>query len=293
MKARIKSTVVIGLVASLLGGYSVGVAHASDTPPPVVVTPPIWTPGMTDNSGQLVPPPLFNQDGTPFQNREQFAADIPQRTTNWFPGMRDSSGTEIPAPLYNLDGTPFVAGVSPPPQIPIYNGSDVAAGSQTLESVLSQTIEWYPGMRDRSGNEIPAPLFNPDGSAYVEGESPRPKIPVYADVPAPRAPSIPAEVTDRALIRKVNSEIKSTEVSLRKSSDAYVLAFDENISALDSSLYISAVNKRTKKSSRISISIDSLGQAVAITKLDLKKFNVFIKRGKSTLNKVKIGEPTL
>lgn len=293
MKARNKSTVVIGLVASLLGGYSAGVGHASDTPPPVVVTPPIWTPGMTDSSGQLVPPPLFNQDGTPFQNREQFAADIPQRTTNWFPGMRDSSGTEIPAPLYNLDGTPFVVGVSPPPQIPIYNGSDVATGSQTLESVLSQTIEWYPGMRDRSGNEIPAPLFNPDGSAYVEGESPRPKIPVYADVPAPRAPSIPAEVTDKALIRKVNSEIKSTDVSLRKSSEAYVLAFDESISALDSSLYISAVNKRTKKTSRIAISIDSLGQAVASTKLDLKKFNVFIKRGKSTLNKVKIGEPTL
>jgi hypothetical protein len=293
MKARIKSTVVIGLVASLLGVLSLGAVHAEDTPPPVVVTPPIWTPGMTDSSGQLVPPPLFNQDGTPFQNREQYAADIPQRTTNWFSGMRDSSGTEIPAPLYNLDGTPYVEGVSPPPQIPIYNGSDVAAGSQTLESVLSQTIEWYPGMRDRSGNEIPAPLFNPDGSAYVEGESPRPKIPVYADVPAPKTPSIPAELTDKALIRKVNAEIKSTDVSLRKASDAYVLDFDEDISALDSSLYISVVNKKTKKASRIPIAINSMGQPVAITKLDLKKYNVYLKRGKSTLNKVKIGEPTL
>jgi hypothetical protein len=293
MKARIKSTVVIGLVASLLGVHSLGAVHAEDTPPPVVVTPPIWTPGMTDSSGQLVPPPLFNQDGTPFQNREQYAADIPQRTTNWFPGMRDSSGTEIPAPLYNLDGTPFVVGVSPPPQIPIYTGSDVAEGSQTLESVLSQTIEWYPGMRDRNGNEIPAPLFNPDGSAYIEGESPRPKIPVYADVPAPRTPSIPAELTDKALIRKVNAEIKSTDVSLRKASDAYVLDFDEDISALDSSLYISVVNKKTKKASRIPIAIDSMGQPVAITKLDLKKYNVYLKRGKGTLNKVKIGEPTL
>jgi hypothetical protein len=293
MKFCVKSQVVIGLATVLFSVQCAGVAHAEDTPPPVVVTPPIWTPGMTDDSGQLVPPPLFNQDGTPFQNREQYAADIPQRTTNWFPGMRDSSGTEIPAPLYNLDGTPFVVGVSPPPQIPIYNGSDVAAGSQTLESVLSQTIEWYPGMRDRSGNEIPAPLFNPDGSAYVEGESPRPKIPVYADVPAPITPSIPAELTDKALIRKVNAEIKSTDVSLRKASDAYVLDFDEDISALDSSLYISVVNKKTKKASRIPIAIDSMGQPVAITKLDLRKYNVYLKRGKSTLNKVKIGEPTL
>jgi len=293
MKARAKSSVVIGIVASFFGVQSVGPADATDTPPPVVVTPPIWTPGMTDSSGQVVPPPLFNQDGTPFQNREQFVADIPQRTINWFPGMRDSSGTVIPPPLYNLDGTPYVEGVSPRPQIPIYSGTDVTSGSQTIDSVLSQTIEWYPGMRDRSGNVIPPPLFNSDGSAYVEGESPRPKIPVYADVPASIAPSIPAELTDKALIRKVNSEIKSTDVSLRKSSVAYVLAFDENISALDSSLYISAVNKKTKKSSRIAISIDSLGQAVAVTKLDLKKFNVFIKRGKSTLNKVMIGEPTL
>ena len=150
MKFRVKSQVVIGLAAVLFSVQSADVVHAEDTPPPVVMTPPIWTPGMTDNSGQLVPPPLFNQDGTPFQNREQFAADIPQRTINWFPGMRDSSGTVIPPPLYNLDGTPYVEGVSPRPQIPIYSGTDVAAGSQTLESVLSQTIDCYLGMQHES-----------------------------------------------------------------------------------------------------------------------------------------------
>ena len=69
------------------------------------------------------------------------------------------------------------------------------------------------------------------------------------------------------------------------------LNFEESISAVDSSLYLSAVNKKTKKATRIAISINSLGQAVAVTKVDLKKFNLFIKRGKSTLNKVKIGEP--
>lgn len=287
MKFGAKFLVIISLSGSLFSTQSIGVAYAEGTPP-VIVTPPIWTPGMTDNSGQLVPPPLFNQDGTPFQNRDQFTADIPQRTTNWFPGMRDGSGTEIPAPLYNLDGTRYVEGVSPRPQIPIYSGGDVASGSQTIESVLSQTIDWYPGMRDRNGVEIPAPLFNPDGSSYIEGESQRPKIPVYAEVSAPRAPSLPGPITDKALIRKVNSEIKSTDITLRKSSGAYTLAFDENISALDSSLYLSAVNKKTKKPLRIAISIDALGQAVAITKVDLKKYNVFIKRGNSNLKQVKM-----
>ena len=288
MSVRTKSLIVIGLSAALFGVQSFSIAHAEDNRPPIVVAPPIWTPGMTDNSGQLVPPPLFNQDGTPFQNREQYLADIPQRSTTWFPGMRDASGIEIPAPLYNLDGSTYVEGVSPRPQIPIYSGGDVSPGSQTIESLLSQTIDWYPGMRDRNGNEIPAPLFNPDGSAYVEGESPRPKIPVYAEVPAPRAPSLPAEITNRALIRKVNSEIKSTDVTLRRSNSSYTLSFEENISALDSSLYLAAVNKKTKKPLKISISIDSLGQPVALTKLDLKKYNVFIKRGNSTLKQIKI-----
>ena len=99
--------------------------------------------------------------------------------------------------------------------------------------------------------------------------------------------------SDQVLVKKVNTEIRSTDVTLRKASDAYVLAFDENISAVDSSLYLSAVNKRSKKATKIAISINSLGQAVAVTKVDLSKFNVFIKRGKSTLNKVKIGEPGL
>lgn len=290
MKQVNKLSVAIVLVAALFGTQSIGVAYAEEAPPAVVETPPIWTPGMTDNSGQLVPPPLFNQDGTPFQNREQFTADIPQRTTNWFPGMRDASGVEIPAPLYNLDGTPYIEGVSPPPQIPIYNGADVTAGSQTIESVLSQTIDWYPGMLDRSGNEIPPPLFNPDGTAYIEGQSPRPKIPVYADMPAPKPTLLSSQITDKSLIRKVNAEIKSADVTLQKINNSYVLAFDESISALDSSLYLSAVNKKSKRPLKILISVDALGQAVALTKVDLKRYKVFIKRGNKTLKEIKTQE---
>ena len=291
MRNQLRAMLAISLSATLLGTQVSSIAFAQDAPPPVVVVPPIWTPGMTDSSGQLVPPPLFNQDGSPFQNREQYTADIPQRSTSWFPGMRDGSGTEIPPPLYNVDGTPYVEGVSPRPQIPILSGGDVATGSQTIETVLAQTIDWYPGMLDRSGNEIPAPLFNQDGSAYIEGLSPRPKIPVYAEVAQPKMPIALAPISDQVLVKKVNTEIRSTDVTLRKASDAYVLAFEDNVSAVDSSLYLSAVNKRSKKATKIPISINSLGQAVAVTKVDLKKFNVFIKRGKSTLNKVKIGEP--
>ncbi len=263
-------------------------SYAEDSPQPEIDTPPIWTPGMTDSSGQLVPPPLFNQDGTPFQNREKFLEDIPQRTTPWYPGMRDANGIEIPAPLYNLDGTPYVEGVSQPPEIPIYNEGDVASVSLTLESLLSQTVDWYPGMLDRNGNEIPAPIFNPDGSACIEGESPRPKIPVYADVSAKTISSIPLELSDKGLIKKVNSQIKSTDISLRKEENLYILQFEKNISALDSSLYLSVIHKKSNRKLKLSISIDSLGQAVTFTKVNLKKYNVFINRGSSTLKQINL-----
>ena len=106
---------------------------------------------------------------------------------------------------------------------------------------------------------------------------------MYAEVPEPKMPMALAPISDQALVKKVNTQIRSTDVTLRKADGAYVSAFD-------SSLYLSAVNKRTKKATKIAISINSLGQVVAVTKVDLSKFNVFIKRGKSTLNKVKIGE---
>jgi hypothetical protein len=267
MKSLLKSAVTVSLSASLLGTHTSYVAFAEDVAPPVVLTPPIWTPGMTDDSGQLVPPPLFNQDGTPFQNREQYTTNIPQRTTNWFPGMRDSSGKEIPAPLYNPDGTPYVEGVSPRPEIPVYRSSDVAEGSQTIEKLLTQTIDWFPGMLDRNGNAIPAPLFNSDGSTYVEGESPRPKIPVYADVAAPKNPVVPPVLRDQALAKKVNTEIKSTDISLRKSSNEYVLEFEESISAIDSSLYLFAVNKKSKRRPKLQYQLILWGKPLRSQKL--------------------------
>lgn len=278
---------IVILTFSLLSTQILDGARAEDNSP-VEALPPIWTPGMTDDSGQLVPPPLFNRDGTPFENREQFTREIPQRTTTWFPGMRDGNGLEIPAPLYNLDGTIYVEGVSPRPQIPIYNGEDVAEGSQTLESVLSQTIDWYPGIQDRNGNEIPAPIFNPDGSPYIEGVSPRPKLPVYSESSITNAVFLQSELTEKSLIRKVNSEIKSSDVNIQKSNSTYLLTFSSDISALDSSLYLTAINKKTKKSMRIPLAIDYLGQAIAVTDVNLKKYRVFIKRGQKTLNEVNL-----
>ena len=95
------------------------------------------------------------------------------------------------------------------------------------------------------------------------------------------------------MIRKVNAEIKSADVTLQKINNSYVLAFDESISALDSSLYLSAVNKKSKRPLKILISVDALGQAVALTKVDLKRYKVFIKRGNKTLKEIKTQEPRI
>jgi len=195
----------------------------------------------------------------------------------WFPGMKDSSGTVIPPPLYNKDGTPYVEGVSPRPVIPSLS-----------EDLKNQSVEWFPGMQDAQGTEIPTPIFNPDGSLYIEGVSPRPRVPVYIESNLTLQFSKPEKITDKALVSKINSEIKSMDVELSKSNNAYILNFEQNISAIDSDLYLSAINKKTKKTSKILIKIDSIGQAVAPTKMDLSKYNVYLKRGKTTLKKVTI-----
>ena len=143
-------------------------------------------------------------------------------------------------------------------------------------------------MKDSSGTEIPPPLFNQDGTPYVEGVSPRPVIPPNADSDLVMQFSSPEKITDKTLVSKINSEIKSMDVELTKSNNAYILNFEQNISAIDSRLYLSAINKKTKKTSKILIKIDSTGQAVAPTKMDLSKYNVYLKRGKTTLKKVLI-----
>jgi hypothetical protein len=264
-------------------------AYATD---PIVVNPPVWTPGMTDHSGQFVPPPLFNNDGTVFQNRDQYIANMPQRTNEWFPGMHDSHGSEIPAPLYNQDGTPYVEGVSPRPQIPVYSGSDVAAGSQTTEELLKQRVSWFPGMRDPNGNVIPTPLFNPDGTPYIEGVSERPQIPIYANANLASVLTSPDVIVDKALINRINKQIKSTDIELNKTEGAYLLNFDNAVAGIDPTLYVAAENKKTKKIKKIEIKIDPTGQVVAPTSMDLSKYNVYLKRGKTTLKKLQVVDTT-
>ena len=202
----------------------------------------------------------------------------------WFPGMRDSSGTVIPPPLYNQDGTPYVEGVSPRPIIPSLS----RGGEDDLSNLEVQTVEWFPGMISPAGTVIPPPLYNQDGTLYVEGVSSRPRIPVYKGSSLERRLSEPGIITDKSILAKINTEIKSTDIELNKTTDAYMLNFEQNISALDSALYLSAINKKSKKTTKIEIKIDNNGQAVAPTKIDLSKYNVFLKRGKTTLKKISV-----
>lgn len=198
----------------------------------------------------------------------------------WYPGMISPAGTVIPPPLYNPDGTPYVEGVSPRPVIPTLSGS----GNQIDDA----TVEWFPGMKDPNGIEIPAPIFNLDGTLYVEGISPRPKIPVYAGSKIETTYGELSKITDKSLVAKINSELKSTDIELNRNKKAYVFNFEQNVSALDSGLYLSATNKKSKKTTKIEIKIDMNGQAVAPTKIDLSKYNVVLKRGKTTLKKISV-----
>jgi hypothetical protein len=195
-----------------------------------------------------------------------FADDLP-------PSLPRPEGIGI---IGTIDGNPIYG--------PIGGGSNSSSGN----SGSGNSITWFPGMRDSSGTVIPPPLYNQDGTLYVEGVSSRPRIPVYKGSSLERRLSEPGIITDKSILAKINTEIKSTDIELTKSADAYILNFEQNISALDSALYLSAINKKSKKTAKIEIKIDNNGQAVAPTKIDLSKYNVFLKRGKTTLKKISV-----
>jgi hypothetical protein len=202
----------------------------------------------------------------------------------WYPGMISPAGTVIPPPLYNQDGTPYVEGISPRPIIPSLSGSS----EENSTNLGNQTVEWFPGMISPAGTVIPPPLYNQDGTLYVEGVSSRPRIPIYKGSGLEIKLSEPGIISDKSVLAKINSEIKSTDIELSKAKNSYIFNFEQNVSAIDSALYLSAINKKSKKTTKIEIKIDSNGQAVAPTKIDLSKYNVFLKRGKTTLKKISV-----
>ena len=189
-----------------------------------------------------------------------------------------------------VDGNPIYGPIATPPSIPRPEGVGVIGmvDGNPIYGPTAGVGTWFPGMKDSSGTEIPPPLYNPDGTPYVEGVSPRPIIPTNTDGNLALQFSNPERITDKTLSAKINSEIKSMQVELSKSNNVYVLNFGGEVSAIDSELYLSAINKKTKKTSKIPVKIDSSGQAVAPTKMDLSKYNVYLKRGKTTLKKVSI-----
>jgi hypothetical protein len=212
-----------------------------------------------------------------------------------FSAAEETPPPSIPRPegvgvIGMIDGNPIYGPIAPPPSIPRPEGVGVIGmiDGNPIYGPLSGAVTWFPGMKDSSGTEIPPPLFNQDGTPYVEGVSPRPVIPPTADSDLALQFSTPEKITDKTLASKINSEIKAMDVELTKSNNAYILNFEQNISAIDSDLYLSAINMKTKKTTKILIKIDSTGQAVAPTKIDLSKYNVYLKRGKTTLKKVLI-----
>jgi hypothetical protein len=273
MKLLTKSSIQLILVTSQV---LQACAYAEDLPPSLPRPEGVVQIGTIDGN------PVYGPSATPSANNGSVGGPS-QREINWYPGMKDSQGTVIPPPLYNPDGTPYVEGVSPRPTIPS------AVDPTSVGSYIQKTVEWFPGMKDSQGTLIPPPLFNPDGSAYIEGVSAHPKIPVYANNVLATRLNSPTQITSKVLIKKIDGEIKSTDVALNKSKNNYILNFGGGISAIDSAIYIAAVNKKSRKITKIEIKIDSQGQAVVPANPELSKSDVYIKRGSATLKKVTIG----
>lgn len=104
------------------------------------------------------------------------------------------NGLVVELPIVNPDGTPYVHGVSPLPIVPVPRpatelGIDPATPLQTLgdETIVPLGTPMpssyadrglFPYGVDQFGVPLPPPLFNEDGTPYIEGVSPLPYVPV-------------------------------------------------------------------------------------------------------------------
>jgi hypothetical protein len=139
--------------------------------------------------------PVTGGCGSPIPDQRDFSAP---------PQYADAgNGLVVELPRYNPDGSAYRHGVDPLPIVPNPRsrselGIDSSVPLQTLaddtivplgtpmpSSYADQNV-WPFGL-DSNGRPVPAPLFNADGTPYVDGVSPLPyipqKLPEYLPLP--------------------------------------------------------------------------------------------------------------
>jgi hypothetical protein len=236
-----------------IGATLVGPSTSTQAPPPLRVN---ADGSRIEADGTYTPPPLFNPDGSVYGGEPVLR--IPGATDAAPFGFRQD-GTPVPPPLFNPDGTPFVLGVSPIP--------------------VPKPIIGAPFGYDSMGTPVPAPLWNPDGTPYVHGVSELPVVPASLRRPIALTDPIAREI--------VNQELAAADISVKKTRKGYLLETDDQISYVDKTLKIVATKKGAKPKP-LTLGVDANGELFVPTGVNLKGFQLQIKRGNKLIKAIKL-----
>jgi hypothetical protein len=235
-----------------IGATLVGPSVAAPTPPRRVNA----DGSRIEADGRYTPPPLFNPDGSVYGGEPVLR--IPGATDAAPFGFRQD-GTPVPPPLFNQDGTPFVLGTSPIP--------------------VPKRIIGAPFGYDSMGTPVPAPLWNPDGTPYVHGVSELPDVPANLRRPIALTDPIAREI--------VNQEFEAADISAKKTRKGYLLETDDQISYVDKTLKVIATKKGAKPKA-LTLTVDPNGELFVPTGVNLKGFQLQIKRGDNLIKAIKL-----
>jgi hypothetical protein len=236
-----------------IGATLVGESNNAPKPPPLRVN---MDGSRIEADGSYTPPPLFNPDGSVYGGEPVLR--IPGSTAAAPFGFRQD-GTPVPPPLFNPDGTPFILGVSPIP--------------------VPKRIIGAPFGYDSLGTPVPAPLWNPDGTPYVHGISELPDVPANLRQPIALTDPIAREI--------VNQEFAAAVILAKKTRKGYLLETDDQISYVDKTLKVVATKKGAKPRA-LTLSVDADGELFVPTGVNLKGFQLQIKRGNKLIKAIKL-----
>jgi hypothetical protein len=119
----------------------------------------------------------------------------------------------------------------------------------------------------------------------AEAQKGRIELPSGNKVEAETGDLLPTKITNAALKETIDNEIKEANYTAKKSPQGYLLKSEASLSAIDTSLSVTA--KKAGKKVKLSLSSDADGNVLIPTKLNLKGYTIEIKRGSKLLASIK------
>jgi hypothetical protein len=258
---------------------------------------------LTNNSAALADPRLndqgqlaFNADGTPlpgFDSSGRPVTLIPPTDPTGIPGATklpptDPSGTSSPIVALPLPGAKSPTDGCLDLGVVYYNTQyevtfgEVcrAANIEKMWKVIADYGAWV-------NTQPPAIVkdYSEIRKQIAEAQKGRIELPSGNKVEAETGDLLPTKITNTTLRATIDSEIREANYTTEKTRQGYLLKSDTALSAIDTSLIVTA--KKAGKKIKLSLGTDTQGNLLIPTKLNLKGYTIEIKRGSKLLTRFK------